>query len=75
MDEAQLKKILGDAPVPQADDNARKTALNLAMAEFEAAQKESNKIIQGSSLWDRLTGRTHSQRRESMEKKTNKKLV
>lgn len=46
MDEAQLKKILGDAPLPKADDNARKTALNLAMAEFEAVQKESNKIIQ-----------------------------
>ncbi len=79
MDEAQLKKILGDAPVPKADDNARKTALNLAMAEFEAAQKESNnispKFFQGSSLWGRLTGRTHSQRREPMEKKMNKKLV
>ncbi len=75
MDEAQLKKILGDAPVPPSDDNARKVALNLAMAEFEAAQKESNKIspkfFQGSSLWGRLTGRTHSQRREPM----NKKLV
>ncbi len=75
MDEAQLKKILGTAPVPPTDENARKTALNLAMAEFEAAQKENQKNFQGSSLWDRLTGRTHSQRRESMEKKMNKKFV
>lgn len=69
MDEAQLKKILGDALVPPADDNARKTALNLALAEFEAAQRESNNISQGNSLWARLTGRTHSQRREPMNKK------
>lgn len=72
MDEGQLKKILVEAPVPPVDDNARKTALNLALAEFEAAQaEERNNISQGNSLWGRLTGRTHSQRRETM----NKKLV
>lgn len=80
MDDAQLKKFLGDAPVPPVDDNARKTALNLAMAEYEAAQAEernkiSPKFFQGSSLWGRLIGRTHPQRRESMEKKMNKKFV
>ena len=70
MDEGQLKKILGDAPVPPVDDNARKTALNLALAEFEAAQSEErNKNSQGSSLWGRLTGRSHTQRRETMNKK------
>ena len=68
MDDAQLKKLLGDAPVPPADDNARKVALNLALAEFEKNQKSENNL-QGKGLWGRLTHRTHSTRREKMNKK------
>lgn len=71
MDDGQLKKILGEAPVPPVDENARKVALNLAMAEFEAVQVEQrNKIIQGSSLWGRLTGRPNNmERRKTMNKR------
>ncbi len=69
MDEGQLKKILGDESVPPVDGNARKIALNLALAEFESVQKESNNNFQGSSFWGRLTNRPHMKRRESMNKK------
>ena len=69
MDEGQLKKILGDEGVPPADDNARKVALNLALSEFDAVQKENNNISQGFSLWARLTNRPHMKRRELMNKK------
>lgn len=69
MDDRQLKKILDDS-VPPVDENARKTALNLALAEFSTAQSEQrNKITQGSSLWSRLTGRPNTTRRESMNKR------
>lgn len=74
MDEGQLKKILNDAPVPPVDENAQKIAVNLALAEFAAAQAEernniSDKNFQGSSLWGRLTGRSHMKRRDPMNKK------
>ncbi len=68
MDDAQLKKLLGDAPVPPADDNARKVTLNLALAAFEKNQK-NEKNLQGVGFWARLTHRTHSTRRETMNKK------
>lgn len=68
MDDAQLKELLGQAPVPPADENARKAALNLALAEFEKNQK-SEKNLQGKGIWGRLTHRTHSTRRETMNKK------
>lgn len=70
MDDGQLKKILNDAPVPPVDENAQKIAVNLALAEFAAAQAdERNNISQGSSLWGRLTGRSHMKRRDPMNKK------
>lgn len=65
MDDAQLKKLLGQAPVPPADDNARKAAVNLARAAFENNQKN----LQGKGLWARLTHRTPSTRRTAMNKK------
>ncbi|MFN3826973.1 MAG: vWA domain-containing protein [Micavibrio sp.] len=77
MDEGQLKKILSESPVPSHDENARKTALNLALAEFDALQaeqrhKNSSKNFQGTSLWSRLIGRPHNmERRKTM----NRKLV
>ncbi len=76
MDDGQLKKILNDAPVPPVDENAQKIAVNLALAEFAAAQAdERNNIFQGSSLWGRLTGRSHMKRRDPMDNKLNKKIV
>lgn len=70
MDDGQLKKILNDAPVPPVDENAQKIAVNLALAEFAVAQvDERNNISQGSSLWGRLTGRSHMKRRDPMNKK------
>lgn len=77
MDEGQLKKILSESPVPSHDENARKTALNLALAEFDALQaeqrhKNSSKNFQGISLWSRHIGRPHNmERRKTM----NRKLV
>ncbi len=56
MDQKDLKNILSGIKTPPAGDNARKIALNLALAEFEAAGKETQKNIQGSSILNRLTG-------------------
>jgi len=71
MDDRQLKDLLGqDTPAP--DENARKRALNLALAEFEAAKTDPQNSFQGFRFWSRLTGRTNENpRREKM----NKKLV
>lgn len=71
MDERQLKDLLNnDVPVP--DFNARKRAVNLALSEFSAAQQDSQKNLQGKSIWSRLTDRTNQNpRREKM----NNKLV
>ena len=55
--------------MPPVDDNARKVALNLALAEFEAVQKENDNFSQGSSFWARLTNRPHMKRRDPMNKK------
>ncbi len=71
MDEKHLKDILQDIDVAQPDDNARKTAVNLALAAFEAENKKNAEILQGSSLWGRLTGSINPQRTPKM----NSKLV
>ena len=70
MDETQLKKILQSREA-SPDENARKAAVNLALAEYDAARAQRNNISQGSSFWARLTGRSNKQRREPM----NRKLV
>lgn len=71
MDERQLKDLLSN-DVPAADENARKRAVNMALAEFSAAQKDSSKNLQGKGFWSRLTDRTkQNPRREKM----NSKLV
>lgn len=74
MDERQLKKALEEIEVPQTDENAKKQALNLALAEFDDAQKEKQKNIQGSSFLSRLMGNTNQdKRRETMF--GNRKMV
>lgn len=71
MDDRQLKSLL-DNDVPAPDENARKRAVNLALAEFSSAQKNSSKNLQGKSIWTRLTDRSNqTPRREKM----NSKLV
>ncbi len=60
MDERQLKDILGHHEIPPADDNARKQAVNFALAAFDDADRDKRKRRQGFRLLGRLTGRTHS---------------
>jgi Ca-activated chloride channel family protein len=70
MDERDLKNLLSNIQTPPAGENARKRAVNLAMAEFEAAGKESQKNIKGSTIFSRLTGRTtEDKRRYPMNKR------
>ena len=57
MDERQLKEILGAEAVPPADENARKQAINLALAAFDEAQRETRTKRQGFGLLRRLIGR------------------
>ncbi len=69
MDEKDLKNILSGIQTPPAGDNARKRAANLALAEYEAAGKESERNIKGSRVFSRLTGRTtEDKRRDPMRK-------
>jgi len=70
MDERQLKDILNAEEIPPPSDNARKEAMNLALAAFDEAQQEKSKSRQGSSILGRLTGRNTSRpRRRLMERK------
>lgn len=75
MDDAKLKKILQEIDVPDADLNAQKRAVNLAVSEFKAHSQEKEKKFQGNSILSRLMGRNSQSRRETMEQKSNKKLV
>lgn len=75
MDESALKKILDDIELPPVDENAKKRAANLAVAEFKAHQKEkSEKSAQGTSTLSRLIGRSTPQRGRN-EMKFNKGFV
>lgn len=70
MDERQLKDILNAEEIPPPSDNARKEAINLALAAFDEAQQEKSESRQGSSILGRLTGRTTPRpRRRLMERK------
>jgi len=75
MDDAQLKKILQDIDVPEHDINEQKRAVNVAVSEFKAHQQEKEKKSQGSSFLSRLMGRNSQNGRETMEQKSNKKLL
>ena len=58
MDDRQLRDLLKAGDIPPPDENARKEAVNLAMAAFDDAQKENRDRSQGSSLLGRLTGQS-----------------
>ena len=60
MDERQLRDILGRAEVPPADENARKLAINLALATFDEAQQHKQKGHKGFWLWGHLKGCSNS---------------
>jgi len=62
MDEHELKEILKAEEIPTADENARKRAMNLALAAFDDAQREKKTNRQGFGLLGRLTGRSPSQK-------------
>ena len=46
MDDKKLKDILHSVEPPQVDENAKKRALNLAMAEFAASGEKNKKTSQ-----------------------------
>ena len=76
MDDKQLDKILSGIDVPEANENARKRAVNLAVAEFEQYQQKKSKKFQGFPILARLMDRTNqNDRRDPMEKASRKKLV
>ena len=67
MDERQLNDLLNSEKIPPADENARKRAMNLALAAFDETQREKQKKRQGFRLLDRLTGRSKTSKgRRSM---------
>ncbi len=83
MDERRLKQTLQNIDVPESDENAKKRAINLALAEYDEAQKsqtkKSEKNSQGLSFLSRLIGNSKTKhgkpddRRENMF--GNKKMV
>ncbi len=76
MDEAQLKKIMENMETPEADQNAQKRAVNVAMSEFQDYQNKKSKKFQGFSFFSRLMGNSNSKdRRNTMEQRSHKKLL
>ena len=76
MDENKLEKILGEDHAPDIDINARKRAVNLAVAEFKTAQSEKNqKTSQGSSILSRLMGMNTRKGERTMEQKKKSKFI
>ncbi len=77
MDDKQLAKILSEDHAPEIDINARKRAVNLAVAEFKTAQNEKNqKNSQGVSFLSRLIGISNQNRgRQTMEQRTKKRFM
>ncbi len=64
MDERELKALLNAEAIPPADENARKGAINLALAAFDDVQRDKARDRktgrQGFGILRRLTGRSHS---------------
>lgn len=73
----KLDKILREDNAPSIDVNARKRAVNIAMAEFKTAQNEkTSKKSQGFNLFSRLMGKSTLMRgKNTMETKTKKKFM
>ncbi|NCC22183.1 MAG: VWA domain-containing protein [Alphaproteobacteria bacterium] len=69
MDGRDLKTVLENVKTPPPGENARKRAVNLALAEFERTQREKEKNFKGSGIASRLTGMTAQKRRDPMKKK------
>lgn len=66
MDEQKLKEMLQNIDAPAPDENARKQALNLAMAAFD---QKKHKPAQGFSMAGRLTDIINNVRRITMQKR------
>lgn len=76
MDEKKLEKILSENHAPDIDINARKRAVNLAVAEFKTAQnEEKQKNLQGSSFLSRLMGKNTRKGERTMEKRKRTKFI
>lgn len=76
MDENIISEALQRMDIPPADDNARKRALNLALAEFNAHQKKNEKNSQGLSILTRLMSVTQFNKGQTtMENRQKKRLV
>ncbi len=75
MIEDDLKHLFEAEEIPAPSENARKVALNLAVAEFEK-NKKNEKTFQGNGLWHRLIGNkpihADKQRSEKMSFSTKK---
>ncbi len=73
MDNNNLDKKIQNFDIPPADENARKAALNLAMAEFKL---NNQKKSQGFSLLARLMGKSTSNTgRDPMEQRTKNRMI
>ncbi|MEE9354807.1 MAG: VWA domain-containing protein [Methylococcaceae bacterium] len=74
MNEEKLKKILSDSNVPPYDKNAKKRAMNVAMAEFDAVQtkvlQKNHKKSQGLSFLSRLINSLKQDNRNTTMKKS-----
>lgn len=76
MDDKKLSEILHKLDVPDADDNAKKRAVNMAVSEFQQNYKKNEKNSQGFSLLARLMGiNNKNSRRDTMEHKQKKKFM
>ena len=76
MDNKKLEEILRKDHSPEVDVNARKRAVNLAMAEFKSAQNEkSKKTSQGFLNISRLIGMNTDKGERNMERKTKNKFI
>jgi Ca-activated chloride channel family protein len=77
LDERTLREILNAEEIPPADENARKRAMNLALAAFDDVQKEkaNEKDRQGFGFLGRLTGRLSTRKGDRPVKHMNTKIL
>ncbi|MDD3020545.1 MAG: VWA domain-containing protein [Alphaproteobacteria bacterium] len=76
MTEDDLKHLFKAEEIPAPSENARKVALNLAVAEFEK-NKKNEKTFQGNGFWSRLIGNKpiHPDKKRSEKMSFSKKKV
>jgi len=76
MDDDQLKKIMQEMETPAPQRNARQSAVNAALYEFQEHHNKKSKKFQGIAILSRLMGNTNSKnRRTTMEQKTRKNFM